>query len=151
MKYLLLLLIIIVTSCKTQTVTETQYRFVKDSTNLEVTRVIQAPIRNVTIIDRPCLEDSLIPIDQTLKVGTTQVKVSNEQGELKIEVEKPREESTSSKETSTLLEKQVDAKTVTITKTVTPKWAWWLLAITLLYVAYRLLRIQIPLLKMLPY
>ena len=122
---------------------------VKDSTVIESKQQIHRPVKFITKIDRPCKEGTLKPIKHDLKIGGISIVLSDQDGDLVAAIERPSDTVTSKVVISSHEKEQI--KTTVITKVKPPKWAWWLLAFTSLYIAYRILRFQIPFLKLLPY
>lgn len=144
-KFVLIFLLLL--SCKPQQeVVKTH--IVSDTLITHHVENVTLPTKNITILDTPCKNDSLTISDQTIKTGHTTLKIKESQGSLIIEQSTDTIKETSTVKTKKHSEKQVE--TITITKTVVPKWAWWLLGITSLYVAYRILRFQFPFLRILP-
>lgn len=121
----LIFLIIGMTSCKTQRSTIKNH-IVSDTLITHTTEVLTLPTRTTTIIKEPCKDSVLQPINQTVKSGNTTAKILTENGSIKIEVEtdtvKQVNNSKTSKHNSEITSIQ------TVTKSVTPKWAWYVLS-----------------------
>jgi hypothetical protein len=146
MRYLIIILLFF--SCAPQKeVTKTH--FVSDTLITHTVETVTLPTKNITILDSPCKNDSLTISDQTIKTGKTTLTIKESQGNLIIEQSTDTIKEINTSETKKHSEKQ--AETIIITKTKTPKWAWWLVGLTSLYIAYRILRIQFPLIRFLPY
>lgn len=147
MRIITILLLLLIIGCKPTTNT-TEYVMVKDSTVIESKQQIHRPVKFITKIDRPCKEGILKPIKQDLKIGEISIEISDQDGDLIAAIERPSDTISSKSIISTHDKQQI--KESVIIKTRTPKWAWWLLAISLMYITYRVLRSQIPFLKLLP-
>ena len=147
MRIIIVLLLLLTINCKPVENT-TEYIIVKDSTMIETKQQIHRPVKFITKIDRPCKENILRPIKQDLKIGGVSITLSDQDGDLIAAIERSSD-TTEVKNTVTTKDKQ-HIKTTIVTKIKTPKWAWWLLGIVAGYIAYRILRLQIPFLKLLP-
>ncbi len=112
-------------------------------------KVIQLPTKSITIIEQPCKDSILTPIYQEIQTGEVKATIKNDQGNLVVEVNIDSIVSTKVKEILKHSEKQREV--VTITETKIPKWMWYVLGILVAYVAYRILRLSIPFLRVLPY
>lgn len=142
-----LILLFLISSCcapKDTVRTET----VRDTIIRETTKTINLPVKNVTVIDNPCIEGELKVINQTVKTESSTLTIKEEKGNLVIEQDIDSIVNSRVSEMLKRSEKQVE--TITITKTKVPKWAWWTLGILIFYVVYRVLRLQLPFLRIFP-
>ena len=80
------MLLLVITSCKTNERVVTRDRFVSDTLITHTTRSVLLPVKNITKIDRPCLNDSLKPLNQTISTPYAQVTLKDENGSLVVEV-----------------------------------------------------------------
>ena len=144
MRYLLILLLI--ASCKSAEVVKTQT--IHDTIIRETTKTIKVPVKNTTTIENPCIDNKLRSIRQVVQSESSTLTIKEEGGNLVIEQDIDSIVNTRVKEILKRSEKQVE--TITITKTKVPRWAWWSLGILIFYVVYRVLRLQLPFLRIFP-
>lgn len=150
MKYFTIILLLLIVSCKpSKTITNTH--FVKDSIVTHKETAIQLPVKNITIIENPCLDSILKPINQTIQSGKTKVTIKEENGNLVVDV------NIDSIVNSRLSEfkSKVDAEhtETIITQYKSPWYVKWLIyfsIISFLYLAYRIARIFYLPLRALP-
>lgn len=144
----LLLLFVLLTSCVAKKESTTS-QIVTSSNIIHEIKNVQLPVRNVTIIDVPCKDSVLQPFYQTIQSGKTKIIIREIHGKLSAEINIDSIVNSRLSE----IEKKTDTKIIekTITKIVTPKWAWYLLITVIVYIAYRILRIIYPIIGFLPY
>jgi hypothetical protein len=124
-------------------------RFVSDTLIRHEVNDIKLPVKNITVIENPCKGDTLKKINQTIKSGSATLVIKEEAGNLVIE--QNIDSIVNSKVSEILKHTEKEKEVVTITKLKVPKWSWWVLGVLVFYIAYRILRIQFPFLKILPY
>ena len=131
MKNTLLTLIIIgmTVGCKTQQNTVKTISL-SDTLIRHTTEVLTLPTNTTTIIKEPCKDSVIQPINQTIKSGNTTAKIVTENGSIKIEVSTDTIKQNNSTEISKHNSDQVTIQTVT--KLVTPKWVWYVLAYSII-------------------
>jgi hypothetical protein len=141
------ILLILISSCcapretvRTETVHDTIIR--------QQTQTIKVPVKSTTIIENPCVDNELRPIKQIVKSESSTLTIVEKDGNLVIE--QNIDSIVNSKVSEILKRSEKQVETVTITKTKVPKWAWWTLGVLVFYVVYRVLRLQIPLLRIFP-
>ena len=143
------MLLLVFTSCKTNERVVTRDRFVSDTLITHTTRSVLLPVKNITKIDRPCLNDSLKPLNQTIATPYAQVTLKDENGSLVVEVNtdsivNERVKSELKRiQSDTTIDKQI------ITKYRLPPWMWYVLGYTVLITLYTFRRF-IPYLNMIP-
>ena len=138
MKTKLIILIIFlsigVTSCRSTKEVNSKVvnHRIENSELIHTNTRVELAVKNITIIDRPCFNDSIREINQVLKSGKTTVTVKTEKGKLAIEIEKE-------KDSSTTVEKLVKVKDVketlidkrkVIIKNRVPRIFWIILALS---------------------
>jgi hypothetical protein len=148
MKIVMIFMFAMIVSCKPSQVT-TRTHFVKDSIITHETKTVQLPVKNVTIIEHPCKDSTLQPINQTISSGNTHVTIKEDSGNLIAEINIDSIVNSDLKEFQSHINKEKEV--ITITKKVIPKWLWYILGANFLYILYRVGRLYIPLLKLLPY
>lgn len=149
LKFSVMIFLLLVLGCKTTSTTTEKKHTVLDTHFRTVTETVQVPVKNITIIESPCRDSILQPINQTLNVGETFIKLSDEDGNLVAKIEQKGDTLTSTD--TTQIHKESEVITETTIKHRIPKWCWWTLGIVALYIAYRIARISIPILRILPY
>ena len=144
MKNTLLILIIIgmTVGCKTQQNTVKTISL-SDTLIRHTTEVLTLPTNTTTIIKEPCKDSVIQPINQTIKSGNTTAKIVTENGSIKIEVSTDTIKQNNSTEISKHNSDQVTIQTVT--KLVTPKWVWYVLAYAIVITLWLLRK---PILKL---
>ena len=144
MKNTLLILIIIgmTVGCKTQQNTVKTISL-SDTLIRHTTEVLTLPTNTTTIIKEPCKDSVIQLINQTIKSGNTTAKIVTENGSIKIEVSTDTIKQNNSTEISKHNSDQVTIKTVT--KLVTPKWVWYVLAYAIVITLWLLRK---PILKL---
>jgi len=144
MKNTLLILIIIgmTVGCKTQQNTVKTISL-SDTLIRHTTEVLTLPTNTTTIIKEPCKDSVIQPINQTIKSGNTTAKILTENGSIKIEVSTDTIKQNNSTEISKHNSDQVTIQTVT--KLVTPKWVWYVLAYAIVITLWLLRK---PILKL---
>jgi len=153
MKYLYLILFwtLFVQSCKTKEIVTTKTVFAKDSISHFKQSFITPSVRNYTVIENPCKDSIIKPINKEIQIGGTRVIIKTVKGDLVTEI--------ITKTDTVFVEKIVSVKENNTTndiyeletRKVVPKWAWYLLITVIVYVAYRVLRIMYPVIRFLPY
>lgn len=131
LKYLAIIFLILIIGCKSTSTTTERTHFVSDTLYTIETQVVQLPIKNITIIESPCKDSVLIPVNQTLKVGNTVVTLSNQDGDLIAEIEQKADTLTSTDTTQIHNETQTESIKETVIRIKVPKWAWYSLGINL--------------------
>lgn len=116
-------------STKTTKTTKIIHRL--DSTTVRhVASTVTLPVRNITVIERPCKENKLQKIDQVLTSGKTTVSVKTIKGSLAIEIDSPKDSAASVNEVTKI--KDVKDTSIEEVKVITryrvPKWFWYILA-----------------------
>ena len=96
---------------------------VQDTIISHKTDVVTLPTRSITIIKEPCKDSVLQPINQTITSGGVTATISSNNGAIQIETSTPQV--VSSNQDNTNSHTSVEIEEVTITKKVTPKWAWY--------------------------
>ena len=149
--FLLMTVVLLLANCKSTNTVTTKTKIVQDSVIRDQTKVITLPTHHTTIIKTPCKNDSLIIADQYYQIGKLKVTIKNLNGQLSIETN--TDSIISSKVTEILkhTEKEKVYLEKTTLKNVIPKWIWYILGFVAIYIAYRVARIYIPFLKILPY
>lgn len=128
----------------------TKTHLVSDSISQIETKIVQLPIKNITIIESPCKDSILQPINQTLKVGNTLIKLSEEDGDLVAEIEQKADTTTTIRESRIHNETQTESIKETVIKYRTAKFWWWVLGYSLLLTIWTL-RKFIPYLNLIPF
>ena len=124
LKFFTIFLLIVLSGCKPQQqVIHTSS--VQDTIISHKTDVVTLPTRSITIIKEPCKDSVLQPINQTITSGGVTATITSNNGAIQIETSTPQINNTTSD--STTSHASVEIKEVTITKKVTPKWAWYVL------------------------
>jgi len=148
-KITVIVLLLAISSCKTQQHTITRDRIVNDTIITHTTRSVLLPVKNVTILDKPCANDSLKPLNQTISTPFAKVTLRENEGSLVVEVntdsivnERVRQE-LSRYEKDTTVDKQI------ITKYRLPGWMWYIIGYAVLLTIYTFRRF-IPYLNMIP-
>lgn len=142
-----ILILLLIVSCKPQKeVVKTH--FVSDTLIHHETKEIILPVKNITILDSPCKDSILKPINQTIKTEHSTLTIKSE-GQ-KLVIEQDIDSIVNSRLEKILKQTEKKKEVVTITKYKVPKWSWWLLGITAFYILYRVLRLQFPFLRILP-
>jgi len=151
MKYIIIILLILIISCKSTHTTVTDTQVISDTLIKHTTKVITLPTHYTTIIKTPCKNDSLIIADQFLEIGSLKLKIINLNGQLVIET---NTDSIINSKVSEIL-KHTEKELITIekitTKNVIPKLVWYVLGAVLVYIIYRVARIYLPIIRFLPY
>lgn len=125
---------------------------IHDTIHIEKVERIREPIKTTIVITDPCDSIGILKdFKRTLKTSTAEVIVSNEEGDISVEVnldsiKQVWEKEFKGEQSFTIKEIPVDKPVLFI-----PKWVWYISGTTLLYIVYRVLRIYIPILKILPY
>ena len=139
------------TQCKsTETVIEKDH-VLSDTLIKHETQVVTLPVNHTTIIKTPCKNDSLIIANQYLTIGKLRVKIKNLNGQLVIETNTDSIINSKVKEILKHTEKQVETIETIVQKKYIPKWIWYVLGITLIYIIYRIARLFFPIIRLLPY
>ena len=122
-------ILLLLGSCKAKRVPQERvvYKMVKDSTIIETTRDIVLPVRNVTIIDRPCLDGELIIKDQIITNEKSSIKISSQNGNLVVEQNVDSIVSVRVAELRLGIENEVIEKEVFVDKPIRDKFFWYLL------------------------
>jgi len=150
MKYIIIILIIILGSCKPKEIVITQT--IRDTINIQTIEKIEVPINHTITISEPCDSLGILKdFEQTFKTNHTQVTVSNDNGAISVKINLDS--------IKQVWIKEYEGKTETIVKEIEvdkpipfiPKWVWYISGILFSYITYRILRIYIPFLKILPY
>ena len=149
LKYSIIVFLLTILGCKTTSTTTEKKHIVLDTHYVIETSEIQVPVKNVTIIESPCKDSILQPINQVLEIGETSIKISEREGDLIAEIESKGDTIKSTDTTKSHIEEKSEIQT--ITKYRVAKWCWYLLGIVIIYVTYRILRLSIPILRILPY
>ena len=142
-------LFIVLTSCKTQERTITRDRIINDTIITHTTKSVILPQRNITKIDRPCLNDSLIMSNQTIATPFARVTLREKEGSLVVEVNTDSIVNERVKTELRRLEKDTTVDKQIITKYRLPPWMWYVLGYTVLITLY-VFRRFIPILNMIP-
>lgn len=115
--------------CKTQTRTVERNLSVNDTIIHHRAETVSLPTRNITVIDRPCKQDT-IRVFQQVQVGNSTVTVSsNDNNELVIDM---KTDSLTNiidnlREKSVKFESVNESETIIIKKT--PRWNWYIMGI----------------------
>ena len=142
LKFFTIFLLIVLSGCKPQQqVIHTSS--VQDTIISHKTDVVTLPTRSITIIKEPCKDSVLQPINQTITSGGVTATITSNNGAIQIETSTPQINNTTSD--STTSHASVEIKEVTITKKVTPKWAWYSLMVNALLTLWLLRK---PILKL---
>lgn len=150
--WLLLVMVgLLFTDCKTQSVTTTKTHVINDTIIYESVKNIHLPVKNVTIIENPCKEDSLTQINQTIKTKNSTLTIKNVDGNLVIEQNIDSIVNSKVREILKHTEKQVEITEKIIVKYRMFKWMWYIIGVFLIYILYRIARVFIPFIKFLPY
>jgi len=124
LKLFILTGLIAVTGCKPQqqVIRNTS---VTDTIITHKSEVIQLPVKSVTIIKEPCVDNVLQPIHQTITSGNTHATISTENGNLQVQIST---DSTSTiNQSTTAIHSDSDVQTTTKTVYKIPEWCWWVL------------------------
>lgn len=139
-----LMMLLLLIGCRPQQET-IRYTSLSDTLIQHTTETISLPTRLTAIIKEPCKDSILQPIRQTISNGTSTATVTNEKGELKIEITTDSLKSSNSEKT----QKQQSAEIITntVTQTVTPKWIWYVLTYSVVITLWLLRKPIINLIK----
>lgn len=143
------LLILLLTSCKSTTKVVTRDRFISDTLITHTTRSVLLPTKNVTIIDSPCVNDSLKPLDQIISTPYANVSVKEKEGNLVVEVNTDSIVNERVREEIKRLEKDVSTSKEVIVKYRLPPWMWYVVGYAVLLTLYTFRRF-IPYLNLIP-
>lgn len=149
--FILVMVVLLFTNCRSVKVSTTKTHVINDTIIYESVKNIQLPVKNITIIESPCKEDSLIQINQIIKTKSSTLIIKNIDGNLVIEQNIDSIVNSKVREIIKHSEKQVKITEKIIIKTRWPKFLWWVIGIILIYVAYRIARNFIPFIRFLPY
>ena len=140
--FILILITIGMTRCKPQqNIVKTTS--ISDTLIRHTTEVLTLPINTTTIIKEPCKDSILQPINQTIKTGNTTATVTSENGSIKIDISTDSIKQSKSVEIS---KQKLNQNTIqTITKSVIPKWVWYVLAYSIIITLWLLRK---PILKL---
>ena len=125
---------------------------IKDTIYVHKVEQIEVPVSNTVVIEYPCDTTGVLKqFKQTIKTEYVYVTVSNDNGSISVEmdvdsIKQVWEKQYIGKTTVKIKEIKVDKPVPFI-----PKWIWYISGILLFYIVYRVLRIYIPFLKILPY
>ena len=129
--------------------TVTRDRIINDTIITHTTKTVLLPVKNITKIDRPCLNDSLIMSEQTIATPYAQVTLREEKGSLVVEV---NTDSIINERVRTELKRIQSDTTVSkevVVKYRLPPWMWYVLGYTVLITLYTFRRF-IPYLNLIP-
>ena len=133
-------------SCKVKETT-TSTRVIHDTLTVKEVVTITPPTRNVTIIESPCKGDTLKPISNISKFEKGTIKVSNDGGDLRVEVN--IDSIVNSRLEQERLKTDTSVKEVVITRYRVPSWMWYVVVYATLLTAWTFRRF-IPILNLIP-
>lgn len=138
------------TQCKPKEIIVTQTKF--DTINIHTIEKVEIPIDNTITISKPCDSLGILKqFKQTFKTNHATVTISNDNGSIVAEINLDSIKQVWQSEYIGKTEIEVVEIPVEVPKPFIPKWVWYVSGTLLLYVVYRVLRIYIPFLKILPY
>ena len=149
MKYLIIILILTFASCKSTTRTVTRDRIVNDTIITHTTKSVILPQKNVTIIDKPCKDDTLKELNQVVSTPFASVSLKSEGGSLVVEVNTDSIVNERVKQELRRIEKDTIVDKEVITRYRIPSWMWYVLGYTVLITLYTFRRF-IPYLNLIP-
>lgn len=137
MKYLIFILILAVSGCKIQKPQErVVYKFVKDTTVIKKNTSIVLPVKNITILDRPCKDNSLIIPTQIIENENSSLKISSKEGRLVVESSTDSIVSTDVNVTHISKDVEVKEVEVFIDKPYRDRWFWGSISANLLLLVW---------------
>jgi len=133
-KLIILGLVLSMIGCKTQRIPQERvvYKFVKDTTVIERSVSVVLPVKNVTILESPCKNDSLIIPTQIIKNERSRIKISSKKGKLVVETNIDSLVSTNVDKFRSVKDVEVREIEVFVDKPVRDRWYWGFLIYSLL-------------------
>ncbi len=129
MRYLLLILLIVLTSCKPQQITVTKTEYQKDTIYVEKVVKINVPQTQIVEIESPC--DSLgvlKPFKTVLKSDKVNVSIVSKDGKLTATIDLDSIKEVHQKEFQSSISNKVEIREVKVEQPL-PKWVWYSLGI----------------------
>ena len=151
MRYLLLILLIVLTSCKTKQITVTKTEYQKDTIYVEKVVKINVPQTQIVEIESPC--DSLgvlKPFKTVLQSDKVNVSIVSKDGKLTATINLDSIKEVYKKEFQSSISNKTDSKEVTITRYRVPKWCWFVIGYAIVITVWKFKKF-IPYLNMLPF
>ena len=148
-KILWLFILLAIVSCKTTQTTTTKTQVLSDTLIRHEVNVVTPAVRNYTLINNPCKDGELKPIDQLIENENSSVSIRNIDGNLAVEV---NIDSIVNSRVEEIIKSKNDTTTETvktITRTRIPSWAWYVFIYTALVTVYTFRRF-IPYINLIP-
>lgn len=148
LKLLVLMMVVSLLSCKTTKITDVQKT--NDSIIIVKKQRIYVPVKSAATIQAYC--DSLGQIrafEFVLVAGGTNVLIEAKNGQITAVAESKSDTISSTDIKKSHIEYR--DRVVKTSKNVIPKWMWWICGVFVVYIVYRIARIFVPFLKILPY